>query len=99
MKSIRAIADRLKTTQGRDVAQLARAGDAVTSAARENGMKFKVDDRVLDLATGKGGVVRVAEPRAGRQRGLYGVLLDDARSVLRGEDELTADAPPTTVPA
>lgn len=60
-------------------------------------MRFKVGDRVLDTATGKRGTVRAAEPRAGSGKELYGLDLEDGRVVFRGGDELTPDAPPTTV--
>lgn len=60
-------------------------------------MRFKVGDRVIDLATGQRGVVRAAEPRAGANGELYALLLDDSRNVLRAGDEVAPDTPPTTV--
>ena len=60
-------------------------------------MRFAVSDRVIDLATGKPGVIKIAEPRAGRGGQLYGVDLGDGRIVYRAVDELHPDAPPSTV--
>jgi len=89
--------DRLKAATERQRADLARAGAGVTSAATSGtAMLFKVGDRVIDTATGQRGKVRAAEPRA-RGGWLYALDLDDGRVVMRGGDELRADAPPTGV--
>lgn len=60
-------------------------------------MRFKVGDRVIDTATGKRGRVRLVEPRPTAPGFWCSLDLDDGRVVIRGGDELTPDAPPTTV--
>jgi len=78
-----------------------RNGSAL-DAPRGNAMavKFPVGSRVRDLATGRSGVVRAGEPRAGSREELYTLELDDKRVVMRGAGELVADqalaAPPAT---
>lgn len=60
-------------------------------------MPFKVGDRVIDTATGKRGRVRLVEARRTSAGYWCSLDLDDGRIVIRGADELTPDAPPTTV--
>lgn len=93
MDPLRTTLDRWNSETNQATSELKRRGAAVTSSALDKGMKFKVEDRVIDLATGQRGVVRVAEARAGTKQGLYAVLLDDSRTILRGEDELVGTLP------
>lgn len=89
--------DRLKAAQEKQRVELARSGAVVISGIGQGTMRFKAGDAVIDLATGKRGVVRVAEPRAGRGGQLYGIDLADGRLVFRGVDELALDVPAAAV--
>lgn len=91
------LVDRLKAQQERMRVELQQAGADVRATAASGAMRFKIGDQVIDTATGQRATVRAAEPRAGTKAGLYALDLVDGRVVLRGEDELRADAPPTTV--
>lgn len=54
-------------------------------------LKFKVGDRVLDLATGTRGAVYATSRALGRDQEMYSIQLADGRFVWRGVDELALD--------
>lgn len=93
MESNRTLIDRIGKVSESTLTRLRDAGAAASSAGTAMALKFKSGDRVVDQATGKSGVVRVAEPRAGTREGLYAIDLGDGRSVMRGENELVLEQP------
>lgn len=87
----RSLIDRLGKVSDQRLAELRDQATGVTSPGGAVALKFKVGDRVVDLATGKRGEVRSAQPRAGRSDGLYALALVDGLEVMRGENELALD--------
>lgn len=62
-------------------------------------LRFKVGDRVIDLATGKSGVIRLVHAASSDALRVFSVVLVDGRVVTRDSAELAADEAVAVKPA
>lgn len=72
----------------------APGADAGRSSDNPLGLRFRAGARVLDLATGRRGLVRSGYHDQQLRQETYHVALDDGRLVTRGRDELEPELAP-----
>lgn len=97
MANNRELIDRLGRMTTEERAEINRAGRIGAAMGNPLGLKFAEGARVLDVATGLRGTVRVPRLAPKGSGGLYNVVLDDGRLVYRVDTELEADSTPAPV--
>lgn len=91
---MRALLDGLGTVNSDERARLSAASRAPSTAANPLGLRFSSGARVLDLVTGKRGLVQSGARDPQTREELFRVQLADARAVYRLATELEPDPSP-----
>lgn len=91
---LRRLVDDLKAHNDQERQRLTSAAAASSAPSNPLNLRFVAGARVLDLVTGKRGLVQRAGRDAATNAELYHVQLGDARVVFRGKDELEPDPTP-----
>lgn len=85
---VRAVLDDLTSAKDQELERLRASPRSPASTPNPLGLRFAIGARVLDIATGLGGVVTRTLAAAETGRGYYSVRLDDGRLVFRVDSEL-----------
>jgi len=85
---MRALLDSLGSVSEQERARLRASSSAPTTATNPLGLRFAIGAAVVDLVTGRRGVVKTGARQGTPPEELYRVVLSDARDVYRLDKEL-----------